>query len=135
MPKLRPGTIWPEPAKADLTEKQIDKIAATDMTFDQVEEEYGEEIAIRVGIARDPDTHELTTDESLRMRPASEVAPHIVAAYRRGRGNRRLQPRSISASVSMPISWPTSVTADAVGRHESTIRCVGRCSTMVEAWI
>ncbi len=89
MPKLRPGTIWPEPAKADLTEKQIDKIAASDMTFDQVVEEYGEEIAIRVGIARDPDTHELTTNESLRMRPASEVAPHIVAAYRRGRGKQK----------------------------------------------
>ncbi len=89
MPKLRPGTIWPEPAKADLTEKKIEEIAASDMTFDQVKEEYGEEIAIRVGVARDPDMHELTTDESLRMRPASEVAPHIVAAYRRGRGKQK----------------------------------------------
>ncbi len=89
MPRLKPGTIWPEPAKVDLTEKQIDDIAATDMTFDQVEEEYGEATAIRVGIARDPDTHELTTDESLSMRPASEVAPHIVAAYRRGRGKQK----------------------------------------------
>lgn len=89
MPRLKPGTIWPEPAKVDLTEKQINDIAATDVTFNQVEEAYGEETAIRVGIARDPDAHEPTTDESLCMRPASEVAPHIVAAYRRGRGKQK----------------------------------------------
>ena len=89
MPKLKPGTIWPTPAKVDLTERQIDEIAATPMTFDEVEAEYGEAVAIRVGAARDPDNPELTAEDFARMRPAAEVVPHIVEAYRRTHGRQK----------------------------------------------
>ena len=58
MPPLRPGTIWPTPE---------------------------EEEEIRRGIALDPDAYESTDEDFARMRPAIEVVPHIVKAYREGR--------------------------------------------------
>src|SRR6266851_7756451 len=45
-----------------------------------------EDAEIRAGIARDPDAFEITDEMAARMRPAVEVAPEIVAAYRRRRG-------------------------------------------------
>jgi uncharacterized protein (DUF4415 family) len=45
-----------------------------------------EDAEIRAGIALDPDAFEITDEMASRMRPAIEVAPEIVAAYRRWRG-------------------------------------------------
>ena len=58
MPPLKPGTIWPTPE---------------------------EEEAINRGIALDPDAWEATDEDFARMRPAIEVVPQIVKAYREGR--------------------------------------------------
>ena len=54
MPKLKPGTLWPQPAKVDLTEKEIEEIAAGPMTYGQIEEKYGEEVANRRGHREGP---------------------------------------------------------------------------------
>ena len=101
MPKLKPGTIWPKPAKVELTQEQIDKIAATDMTFSEVEEKYGEENAILVGIARDPDTVELDADWFARARPAIEIDPELVEAHRRARAEGKKIP--MIEHVSIPL--------------------------------
>ena len=45
-----------------------------------------EDAEIKAGIARDPDAFELTDEMWTRMRPAVEVHPDIIAAYRRRRG-------------------------------------------------
>ena len=84
MPKLKPTHISPAPGTVDLTQEQIDEVAAGDLTFDEVEAKYGEDIAIRVGAARDPDNPELTAEDFATMRPAIEVAPELVEAHRRG---------------------------------------------------
>ncbi len=47
------------------------EIVASDMTFAQIEAEYGEETAINSGIARDPDTWEWTDEDFARARRAS----------------------------------------------------------------
>ena len=56
------------------------------MTFAEIAAKHGEEAAVEAGMAADPDTRELTKEDFSRMRPAAEVAPHIVEAWRRSHG-------------------------------------------------
>ena len=88
MPKLKLGTIWPQPAKVELTKEEIEEIASGSMTYEQVEEKYGEEIAIDVGIARDPDTREWTDEDFSRAQPAEKAVPHIVEHWRRAQAKK-----------------------------------------------
>ena len=78
MPKLKPTHINPGSAKVELTQEQIDELAAGVMAFREIEEQYGEEVAINVGIARDPDAPEITDEQFAQMRPAVEVVPDLV---------------------------------------------------------
>ena len=68
----------------------LDELVASPKTFEEIEAEYGEEVAINVGIARDPDASELDEDWFRRARPAAEVVPHIVTErWRRTRGKQK----------------------------------------------
>ena len=67
----------------------FDELVASPKTFEEIEAEFGEEVAINVGIARDPDAPELDEDWFRRARPAAEVVPHIVERWRRTRGKQK----------------------------------------------
>lgn len=63
----------------DLTARRFDELVASKSTFAEIATQYGEETAINVGIARDPDNPEWTAEMFKRARPAIEVHPHLVA--------------------------------------------------------
>lgn len=44
-----------------------------------------EDAEINAGIARDPDARELSDEEIAQMRPADEVVPDVVKAYKAGK--------------------------------------------------
>ena len=72
-----------------MTSMTFDEIVASGLSFDEINAMYGEETAINVGIARDPDAAELDSEWFASARPAIEVVPHIVERSRRGRGRQR----------------------------------------------
>ena len=65
----REAAEFGDPNNSKLTFKEI---VASDMTFSQIEAEYGEETAINSGIARDPDTWEWTDEDFARARRGSD---------------------------------------------------------------
>ena len=72
-----------------MIKQQFEELVASTKTFKEIEAEYGEEVAINVGIARDPDAPELDEEWFRRARPATEVVPHIVERWRRTRGKQK----------------------------------------------
>lgn len=84
MPSSERKNVAPAPIEGRIDKALVQKLAVLEMDFEDVEALYGEEMAIDVGIARDPDCPELTAEEIDQMRPAIQVCPEIVMAYRRG---------------------------------------------------
>ena len=72
-----------------MIKQKFEELVASTKTFKEIEAEYGEEVAINVGIARDPDAPELDEEWFKRARPATEVVPHIVERWRRTRGKQK----------------------------------------------
>lgn len=58
----------------------------------------GEEAAIQRGIAAGPDNPEWTEEDCARARPAIEVVPEIVEAWRRSRGKQK-KPTKVLVSL------------------------------------
>ena len=77
-----------ERARSELTrtgaDVTFDELVAGPLTEIVIKEMYGEETAINVGIARDPDDYEKDAEWFRHARPAAEAAPELVEAYRRG---------------------------------------------------
>ena len=67
----------------------FEELVASNLTFDDIAADYGEETAINVGIAQDPDAPEWTEEDWARARPAIEVDPELVEWSRRTRGKQR----------------------------------------------
>ena len=67
----------------------FEELVASDLTFDDIAADYGEETAINVGIAKDPDAPEWTEEDWARARPAIEVHPELVEWSLRRRGNQK----------------------------------------------
>ena len=63
----------------------FEELVASDMTFDQAAAEYGEETAINVIIARDPDAPEWTPADFAEARPTAEVLPHILERWQQAK--------------------------------------------------
>ena len=61
-----PKNNSPLPSKSELR-----ALADGPLSFDAIEAQYDEETAIQVGILRDPNTHELTAEEAVRLQPAT----------------------------------------------------------------
>ena len=72
-----------------MIKQTFEELVASPKSFEEIEAEFGEEVAINVGIARDPDAPELDEDWFRRARPAAEVVPHIVERWRRTRGKQK----------------------------------------------
>lgn len=70
----------------EITEAQWYDILARDLPFKEIEAQYGQEVAIYAGIARDPDNPEWTEEDFANARPATEVEPEWVERWRRTRG-------------------------------------------------
>ena len=84
MPETKPNKKILDPTDVGAYQQKIEELAALELDFVEIEAVYGEDVAIDVGIARDPDCPELTAEDFAQMRPAIEVCPEIVMAYRRG---------------------------------------------------
>ena len=71
------------------TKLSFEELVASDLTFDDIAADYGEETAINVCIAQDPDAPEWTEEDWARARPAIEVEPELVEWSRRTRGKQK----------------------------------------------
>lgn len=67
----------------------FDELVTSEQTPDEIEAVYGEETAINVGIARDPDAPELDEEWFARARPAGQVHPELVESSLRRRGKQK----------------------------------------------
>lgn len=60
----------------------FEELVTSDLAFCEIEAEYGEETAINVGIARDPDNPEMTADDFARARQWMKGNPETVKRLR-----------------------------------------------------
>ena len=75
--------------KPGVPKLSFEELVASKLTFDEIAAQYGEETAINVGIARDPDVPEWSEEDWARAKPAIEVDPELVEWSLRTRGKQK----------------------------------------------
>jgi uncharacterized protein (DUF4415 family) len=94
-----------------------------------------EDAEIRAGALSDPDNPPLTDEMWARMRPASEVMPEIVAAYRRSRGRQKAPTKQL-ISLRLDRDIITHFRADGPGwqrRINDALRKAARLTSTARA--
>ena len=99
-----------------------DELVASDLSFVEIAEKYGEEVAINAGIARDPDTVEWDEEFIANARPLAEVHPEFAAALRRRKADQAAaaigaKPPTPSQRVALIVPSTNTVMEPDLYRH------------------
>ena len=105
----------------------FDELVASELSFDEINAMYGEETAINVGIARDPDAGEMGDEWFASARPALEVVPRIVDARGGVGADRGHQQKSGSRSGWTQKCWSVIAHRGAAGSLASMKSSVRAC--------
>ena len=100
------------------------QLAATDLTFTEIEAQYGEETAINAGIARDPDAFELDADWFARARPVVEVNPEFVERHVAHKTAKKLRSQGLDVSTQVPLDFFPGFRADLIVREDGKTRVI-----------
>ena len=100
------------------------QLAATDMTFTEIEEKYGEETAINAGIARDPDALEWTDRDPARARPVVEIDPDFVERDVAQKTAKKLRSEGRDVSTQVPLDFFPCFRADLVVREGGATKII-----------
>ena len=87
----------------DRLKLSFDQLVASEMNYFEIEEQYGEETAINVGIERDPDTFELDEEWFKRARPLKEVDPQLAAELERNGGRLKLAKWEVTLQLDFDV--------------------------------
>ena len=89
-----------------------------------------EDADINAGIVLDPDTIETNVEDFARLRPAGDVHPGIMDAYRRSRGERGQQKAPVKSRINIRLSADVLASFKATGPGWQT-----RIDTALKEWI
>ena len=78
---------------ADAPNLSFEELTATALTFDEVAAQYGEETAVNVIIARDPDAPEWTPEDFAQAKPTGEVIPQVLERWRQVKPGTKSHPK------------------------------------------
>ena len=100
------------------------QLTASDLTFTEIEEKYGEETAINAGIARDPDASELDADWFARARPVVEINPEFVERDVARKTAQKLRSEGRDVSTQVPLDFFRGFPADIIVREAGKNRII-----------
>ncbi len=100
------------------------QLAASDLTYDEIEAQYGEETAINTGIARDPDALEWMDRDGSRARPVVEIDPDFVETHVAHKTAQKLREEGRDVSTQVPLDFFHGFPADIIVRERHKTRII-----------